>query len=193
MNAQAQKQKPSITILQFICIISGIQIGVAVLSLPGNLVKAAGTDGWIAIIIGWIIAGVAGTVIVMVMKNGQDETILELISRTLGKWAGKLAALLMACYFVLLTFDGLNRTVLITKTWLLPNTSSFTLMVLMLIPSYAVLNNQIIAVGRYVVVIFLMSLWVPFIYLLPLKNGHLLHLLPVIKEGWGLYSSPSKP
>lgn len=173
-----------ITSLQYIFLLSGMQIGVSVLSLPKQLAESAGSDGWISIIIGWAISTTASLIIVHVMKNSPGGSLPDLASRTLGMWAGKAVALLLAIYFGLLLIDGLTKSVLITKIWLLPNTPSYITMILLLLPTYMVARHGPRMVGRYCELIAYLSVWIPFIYLLPMKQAHFLHLLPVLKEGW---------
>lgn len=183
MTASTPYQQNKISLIQFICILSGIQIGVAVLTLPGDLAQAAGTDGWMAIILGWVLVNAVGFITIALMRRSPHGTILELLSERFGARAGKLAALLLGLYFLYLAFDGLSRTVLITKTWLLPNTSTTMLMLLILIPCYVIARHHLTAVGRYVVLVFMLALWVPIVYLLPLEHGHILNLLPLFKSG----------
>ncbi|WP_341278545.1 endospore germination permease [Paenibacillus sp. FSL H8-0537] len=173
-----------ITLFQFIAIISGSQVSVAVLGLPRRLAEAADTDGWIALIIGWALSLIAGLSIVRIMKFHPNGNLFDLLSENIGKWAGKLAALLFALYFFYLMYDGLARTILVTKTWLLPTTQTFILMPLMLIPAYSIVRHGIRNVARYAELVIWMSLWIPFIYLYTLKHAHWLYLLPILKNGW---------
>ncbi|MBW7454044.1 endospore germination permease [Paenibacillus sepulcri] len=173
-----------ISLLQFILIISGIQVSVPILSLPRRLAETAGTDGWISLIIGWALSEVASIAIILVMKNHPDDTLPDLILHYIGTWAGKAIALVLALYFCLLTLDGLARTVLITKSWLLPNTHVYTIMILLLVPAYTIARHGPRILGRYAQIVVLMSLWIPLMYLVTLKNAHWLHLLPILKEGW---------
>ncbi|MGG4143355.1 endospore germination permease [Paenibacillus algorifonticola] len=173
-----------ITLFQFIAIISGSQVSVAVLSLPRRLAETAGTDGWISIIIGWAVSLIAGLSIVAVMKYYPEGTLFDLLSEYMGRWAGVLAALLFVLYFFYLMYDGLVRTILVTKTWLLPNTMSSTLMLLMLIPAYSIVRHGIRNVARYAELVIWISLWIPFVYLFTLRHAHWLYLLPIFKDGW---------
>ena len=52
-----------ITLMQYIVLINGMQVGTGVLSLPRVLAEKAGTDGWIAILIGWIFSTISGVFI----------------------------------------------------------------------------------------------------------------------------------
>ncbi|SFE39112.1 spore germination protein (amino acid permease) [Paenibacillus algorifonticola] len=181
MNSYVGKQ---ITLFQFISIISGSQVSVAVLNLPRKLSEAADTDGWIALIIGWALSLIAGLAIVGVMKYYPNGTLFDLLSEYMGRWAGVLAAMLFALYFFYLMYDGLVRTILVTKTWLLPTTQSFVLMSLLLIPAYSIVRHGIRNVARYAELIIWISLWIPFVYIYTLKHAHWVYLLPLLKEGW---------
>ncbi|MBW7474283.1 spore germination protein [Paenibacillus oenotherae] len=173
-----------ITSLQYIFLLSGIQVGVAVLSLPRKLAETAGTDGWISIIIGWLISTAASLIIVQIMKNSPNGSLPDWAAGVMGMWAGKAVAFLLALYFCFLLFDGLTKTVMITKIWLLPNTPSYIIMILLLVPTYMIARHGPRIVGRYCELIVYICLWIPIIYLIPLKHSHFLHLLPPLKEGW---------
>ncbi|MCD9024964.1 GerAB/ArcD/ProY family transporter [Cohnella silvisoli] len=173
-----------ITLLQYIFIITGLQVNVSIVSLPRNLAETAGTDGWMSIIIGWVISAAASIAIIRVMKNHPEGTLLDLLTRFMGMWAGKVISLLLSLYYFYILYDGLTRTILITKAWLLPTIPNFILMILLLIPTYAIAQHGPSVLGRYAELIAYMSLWIPFVYILTLKNAHWLHLLPMFKDGW---------
>lgn len=173
----------TISSMQFIFLISGIQVSISILSLPRDLADAAGTDGWMAIPIGYMLSVAAGFIIVKVMQNAPEDTILDLLSRLIGVWAGRCFALLLGVYFLSFMYDSLNRAILVTKAWLLPNTQSFMLMILLLVPTYIIAKHGPQVLGRYSEFIFFLSIWIPFIYLFTLEHAHWLHLLPLFKEG----------
>ncbi|TMV50007.1 spore gernimation protein [Paenibacillus mesophilus] len=173
-----------ITLMQFICLNFGLQVSVGLLALPQVLAERAGTDGWMAIIAGWIISVMAGLVIVQVMKKHPDGTLPDILTRYFGKWIGRAGAILFAFYILYYGYTGLVRTVLYTKVWLLPQTPVYITMLLLLLPAYAVGRSGLRVLGRYAELIIFISLWIPFIYLLPLGDAHWLHLAPVLKEGW---------
>lgn len=174
-----------ISLMQFIFIISGIQVSVAVLSLPRKLAEFAGTDGWIALILGWAINITASFLIIQVMKKHPEGTLLDLVTRYTGRWAGRMAAVVFALYFLCLGFDGLSRSILLIKVWLLPNTAAYVIMILLLIPTYSIARYHPSVLGRYAELVVFLSIWIPFVYLLTLKNAHWLHLMPLLKKGWG--------
>ncbi|MEF2967007.1 endospore germination permease [Paenibacillus sp. M1] len=173
-----------ITTLQFILVISTFQISVAFLTLPRELAAQAGTDGWIAILIGWAIATVAALIIVKVMKYHPDGTILDLLKRYLGAWPAKIAAAVLGAYYFTLAYDGYVITALIIKVWLLPTTYIYILVILMMLPTFQIAQHGLQVIGRYSEMVAMLSIWIPFIYLITLRYAHWLNLLPVLKEGW---------
>ncbi|WP_235560917.1 GerAB/ArcD/ProY family transporter [Bacillus sp. FJAT-28004] len=174
----------TITSMQFIFIISGIQISVAVLNLPRNLAELAGTDGWISILIGYALSVLCGYIIIMVMRHCSGKTLVDALPTMMGKWIAKGVAILLALFFLTLMYDGLVRTILIIKIWLMPNTQSYILMVLLLVPAYKIAINGPRILGRYAELVAVISCWLPFVYLFTLKYAHWLNLLPILKEGW---------
>lgn len=173
-----------VSMLQFTLMVSAFQISVAFLSLPRELARQAGTDGWIAIFFGWGMATLASAALVKVMKNNPDGTILDLLQRYMGFWASKIAAFILMAYYLLLAYDGFMIATLVIKLWLLPSTYIYVLVLLLLIPTFQIAQHGFQAIGRYSEIVTLLSIWIPFVYLSTLRHAHWLYLLPVIKEGW---------
>ncbi|NUU78842.1 GerAB/ArcD/ProY family transporter [Paenibacillus xylanilyticus] len=173
-----------VTMLQFILIISTFQISVAFLSIPRELARHAGTDGWMVIFLGWGLAALASIAIVKLMKYNPNSTILELIQRYIGVWAAKVASFIFMAYYLLLAYDGYMIASLVIKLWLLPSTYIYVLVLLLLIPTFQIAQHGFQAIGRYSEIVTMLSLWIPFIYVSTLSRAHWLYLLPLFKEGW---------
>ncbi|MGG3281037.1 GerAB/ArcD/ProY family transporter [Paenibacillus solani] len=173
-----------VSTLQFTLMVSAFQISVAFLSLPRELARQAGTDGWIAIFFGWGMATLASVALVKLMKNSPNGSILELIQRYMGVWASKMAAFIFMAYYLLLAYDGFMIASLVMKLWLLPSTYIYVIVLLLLIPTYQIAQHGFQAIGRYCEIVTLISIWIPFVYLSTLRHARWLYLLPVLKEGW---------
>lgn len=181
------RQHPVIkmTLLQYICLTTGIQISVAFLALPRILAEKAGTDGWITLLIGWAASVAASWAIIQVMKKtSNQESLLTLLKHYLGTWAVWVFGAAFGLYFIYFGYAGIVRAVIVTKTWILPQTPSYIIMILFLLPTYIIASNGPMILGRYAELIVWMALWVPFVYLIPLKDARWLHLLPIMKSGW---------
>ncbi|TMV50009.1 spore gernimation protein [Paenibacillus mesophilus] len=172
-----------ITFMQSILIVSGIQVSVGFLSIPRVLAEQVGTDGWISLVIGWLVAIAANLIIVRVMRRYPDGTVLELLTAYIGKWAGIVGAIVLALYFFYISYATLIYSVGIAKAWLLPQTPSLVIMLMLLLPTGAIARGGLRIAARYAEVVFILSLWIPFAYLIPLQDAHWLHLLPVFKDG----------
>jgi len=172
-----------ITFMQSILIVSGIQVSVGFLALPRVLAEKAGTDGWISLILGWVAAVAANLIIVQVMKRSPGGTLLELLTKYIGKWAGIAGGVLLALYFLYIAYATLIYSVIVVKVWLMPQTPAHVVMLLLLVPAGVIARSGLRIVARYAEIVFLLSLWIPFAYLLPLKDAHWLHLLPLLKDG----------
>lgn len=176
--------KNQITFMQYIFLIHGVQVGVGLLTLPRELAEKAGTDGWIALILGWLFSTLGSLIIIQVMKKYPNGTIIDLLTHFFGKWVGKIAAFIFVLYFAFLGSIVFVREGLFIQFWVLPQTNLFILLLLLSIPSYLIVRNNITILGRYAELVFFMTTWVLFFYSTPLKEAHWLHLLPFIKEGW---------
>ncbi len=176
--------KKEITLLQYILAINGTQVGTSILTLPGGLAKAAGTDGWISIIIGCALTTVISLCIVHLMAKHPGDTMLELLTRYMGKWGGKAVMVIWILYSLLGVTIVLFVTLVILQVWVLPNTSSYLLVALFIVPAYMIMRGGVQVIGRYAEIVFFVTLVLPILLLLPLKDSHWIYLLPILKEGW---------
>jgi spore germination protein (amino acid permease) len=173
-----------ITLLQYIFAINGIQIGIGVLTLPREIASVAGTSGWISIIFGWIISILASFIIITIMKQHPNDTIFDLLNRYFGKYFGRLISIVWICYFAFASFLLLTATIRIMVIWVLPETLYFLLAFLVLVPWVFIARNGLRIISRYTQLVFFLTLWMPMILLISLKDATWLNLLPVIQDNW---------
>ncbi len=174
-----------ITLMQYIVLINGMQVATGVLSLPRVLAENAGTDGWIAILIGWIFSTISGVFIVKTAARYPEDTIYNILIRLFGKIVGKAFVVIYMMYFAFYTCIVLVNAMLFLKGWLLPKTPDYIVIFLFSIPTFFVARNGPRIIGRYSELFFYMALWIPLFFLIPLKeNGSLMPFFPLLKEGW---------
>ncbi|WP_139490258.1 GerAB/ArcD/ProY family transporter [Brevibacillus dissolubilis] len=174
-----------ITLMQYILLVHGAQVGTGILSLPRQLAETSGTDGWMCIIIAWAINCLAGTLMLLSARKYPDFTIIDLFNYLFGKWFGKLLIFPLICYFGFFGIDIMTNTMLYIKAWFLPKTPEYVIILLFAIPSFLIVRNGLRIQARYVVLSFFMMLWMPFFLLFSMDSWNVLHLLPLFKEGWG--------
>ncbi|KQL46200.1 spore gernimation protein [Brevibacillus choshinensis] len=173
-----------ITLLQYIFFIHVLQVGLGVLTMPRELAESAGTDGWISILIGWAIANAASLIIIQVMKRHPEATIIEIVTFYFGRWIGGGITVLIALYFIVAAIIVLFSAISLLKVWVLTHTPTYVIVILLMIPTYLILHSNLRVLGRYNELVFYLSLWMPFLLAMTLRESHLIHLLPVLKDGW---------
>ncbi|MDQ0114592.1 GerAB/ArcD/ProY family transporter [Paenibacillus harenae] len=173
-----------ITTMQYISLIFTTQVGVGVLPLPANLVKHVGTDSWVPVVLGWVVVSAVSLVIIQVMKRYPEGTLPDLLTHYGGKWAGRAGAIVTALYFAYYAYVAFVRIILYVKVWLLPQTPDIAIVILLTVPTWLIARNGLRVQGRYAELVVFVLCWMPFVYMYVLKEAHLLHLLPLFKEGW---------
>ncbi|MCY9659574.1 GerAB/ArcD/ProY family transporter [Paenibacillus chondroitinus] len=173
-----------ITRLQFIFLIHGMQVGVGVITMPSTLAGISGTDGWIAIIGGWVCSVVASLAMIQIMKKYPGGTVIDLVRHYFGKWSGTLLTLVFAVYMILFAYLIFDRMALLIKTWIMQQSYTYVLMLLFVVPAFMVVKGGVRSLGRFAEVVILSTVWMPFILLYVFKEANWINLLPVLKEGW---------
>ncbi|MFT9848758.1 GerAB/ArcD/ProY family transporter [Aneurinibacillus sp. REN35] len=176
--------KKEISLLQYILVINGVQVGTSILSLPAILAKDAGTDGWISIIIGWVITTIISLAVVYLIAKHPGESMLQLLIRYLGTWLGKSVMVFWIVYLLLSAVTILLMSVFIIQEWILPKTPFYFLMILFVVNIYFIMRGGVQLIARYALFVFFFTLWLPLLLLIPLKDSEWIYLLPVLKEGW---------
>jgi spore germination protein (amino acid permease) len=185
-------QLNKITLMQFIFLIYGVQVGVGVLQLPRTLAESAGNDGWMAIPISWFFSTIVGLLVIQVMKKNPDKPLPALLTYYFGKWAGTMLTILFALFYAFTAGSVIIRQILFVKAWILPETPDYLLVVLFAIPGYLIVRGSVSVLGRYAELVFFLTLWMTLFYLIPLKDAHWLHLLPLFKGKWSSLLLASK-
>ncbi|KEO83834.1 GerAB/ArcD/ProY family transporter [Tumebacillus flagellatus] len=173
-----------ITPMQFMFMIHGAQVGIGIFSLPRDLAKIAGTDGWISLLIGWAFALLSSLLIVLVLKKHPDSTLYDLLPRLFGAVIGKLLHVVYALYYAFTFWVTLLASVFVIKIELLPKTPFVIVVLLFALPIYTLAKNQVRVLGRYSELTFWGAIWLLIVYLIPFGHGEWLNFLPVLKDGW---------
>ncbi|MDZ7542978.1 GerAB/ArcD/ProY family transporter, partial [Clostridium perfringens] len=143
-----------ITFMQFVFIIHGTQVGIGMFALPKFLAEQAGTDGWISLVLGWLINVIAGIIIVLIFRRYPDDTLADLTIRLFGTFIGKVLLIPYILYFAFFTYSLLTLTMLYVKQWFLPLTPDYLVMILLAIPGFFIAGKGIRILGRYCELVF---------------------------------------
>ncbi|MGR5978145.1 GerAB/ArcD/ProY family transporter [Bacillus cereus] len=65
------------------------------------LATNAGTDGWISIILGWIVTSIIGVFIILMLQKNPNKNFSQILKTYFGKWIG---TILFSCICLLSIF-----------------------------------------------------------------------------------------
>ncbi|MBT2667575.1 spore germination protein [Bacillus sp. ISL-4] len=92
--------KDRITTGQVTVIVANAIFGVGTFTLPRTAVEKVKTpDIWISVILGGLIAMIAGVIMVKLSEQFPGKTFYEYSQEIVGKWVGGFLSLLIVCYF----------------------------------------------------------------------------------------------
>lgn len=168
------------TFLVFYIFLS-VQVGIGVLNFQPGIVKYAGFDAWISI----IIAGIFIHVIVrlqymMLNKNKQD--IIEIHKETFGKWIGGFFSALLCTYFIFLGIIVIRSYIEVLQTWMFPElkTWAFCLAILPLI--YYIISGGFRTVTGIAFMGAVLPAYLILPFLFPIKFSNFHALLPIFSH-----------
>lgn len=172
-----------ISISQLICLTYKTQIGISVITLPGDLIRLTDTDGLIAIIVGYGIALTISLFIIKTMEKHPDKSLVEILPIYLGKGISNLLIGIWMIYSLLIATVILFFSAFIIQSWILSNTPFIFLISLLLVVIYMVVQHGLSVIARMAEFVFLSSIWMPFILLFSLQQVDWYNLFPLVKIG----------
>lgn len=173
-----------ISSFQAVAILTGTLIGVNTLLLPGIAAAAAGSGGWLAVLLGGLLSLVPLALITALGRRFPRQTIAQYSDRILGRYLGKLVTVIFVLYWLAATallvrfFGAVLVTSLLFRTPL-----EITIVIMLLLAAYLV-QFDVKVFGRVQEIIFFFYLVT--LLLLPLTllaRVQPLHLLPAVPFG----------
>nr|WP_261807609.1 endospore germination permease [Paenibacillus sp. N3.4] len=136
-----------------------------------------------SIIVGWILTILLSFVIIRIMEKNPECTLFELLPKYFGKWIGKGLVVLWILLAAYVATTVMFSTIHIIKIWIVQDIRNYILMILFTIPIYMITKQGIRVIGIFAELVFIVTLWMPFLLLFALKDTQWLYLLPLGKEG----------
>jgi spore germination protein (amino acid permease) len=194
MMNQATKERFLVSPFFVFFLIHGTQVGIGVLSFQRSVMKEAGHDAWIAVIITGIIAHLLIWIMYKLFAHSPNaEDIVSIHNHYFGKWIGFVFSFALLVYFSLLAFTVLQTYIEIIKIWMFPLMGAWQFSLIFLaLTYYTVLGGFRVVTGLcfWGVVIPLLTIF-PMLFF-PLEYAHYRNLLPVFDHSIGEIFSASK-
>jgi spore germination protein (amino acid permease) len=173
-----------------------IQSGIILFSLPRLTAEAFGTNGWLGIIIVYMIVNLNLVLIWYVFKAGNGRSMFELMSY-IPKWIRLPLSMILSGVWLGLGTLVMVRYIMLLKLLFYPNVSILLMMVMGLAMCYLLLQNGLYHIAKSTVVLFYLTAWTTLLLFFHLKDFSFVRLTPfifqgekdILNGGFGVYTS----
>ncbi|WNR44061.1 GerAB/ArcD/ProY family transporter [Paenibacillus roseipurpureus] len=159
------------------------QIGIAVLSFPYDLHKAAGHDGWISVILAGVCVQLVLLAYMMLCRRFPQQNLYELVTPIVGKWIGKLISVIFVAHFAFTTCLILLMEMIFVELWILPYSNPWLIIVANCVVCLYLAKENIRIIARYHALITLLVVVMIALMLTSYRTMDLRYLLPVGQGG----------
>jgi spore germination protein (amino acid permease) len=159
-----------------------IQSGVILFALPRLTAEAFGTNGWISIIIFYMIVNLNLILIWLVFKVGEGRSMLEIMSH-LPKWSTLPLVLILAGVWVALGSLVMVKFIFLLKMLFFPNISKLLVLLMGLMLSIPLIRKGIYQIAKSTTVLFYFTVWTVFLLIFHFQDFSFVRLTPFIFQG----------
>lgn len=176
----------------------GAQTGLSFLNFQSKIIKGAGNDSWLVLIILGIITQILFLMMLFILKHSSSKDIISFHKDVFGKFFGGTLNVLMAFYFSLASLYVLYSYINILQIWVFSGVATWEFSLIFLILIYYIVSGGfriITAIAFWGIVIpsfMLLSLFYlirfsEITYVLPLFNHSITEYLQSAKEAVSLF------
>lgn len=165
-------------------LVHSVQVGVGVLGFQRVVMKSAGNDAWIAV----ILAGIAIHITIWLMyaiMNRHKQDLVRIQNELFGKWIGGFFNTIWIIYWLLVAIIVLRSYLEIVQVWVFPLINIFVITFIFIILVYYCVSGGF----RIVVGICFLGVIIPFYiyltFLYPIEYANFRNLLPVFNHSGG--------
>jgi spore germination protein (amino acid permease) len=190
----SKQLKESLTVSPFflLFLIHSTQTGVGLLNFQSNIVKGAGQDAWVSVLIVGISIHIIIWIMYYLLKKANNGDIMSLHQQLFGKWLGNILNTFFYVYMLLVITTIIRSYIAVLNTWVFPYFPIWLLSFIMLF----VITYLVIGGFRVITGICFWGVIIPSLLLLtfyfPLKYAYWTNLLPVFNHSISDYYISSK-
>ncbi|MFC5529731.1 GerAB/ArcD/ProY family transporter [Cohnella yongneupensis] len=144
-------------------LISSNQIGIRLASFQRDLIKGAGYDAWISI----LLCGVGIPIIVWMMYrtlNKAKKDVTSINRYCFGKWVGNGLNVIVSLYFLLAAYTSLRSYIEVVQVWMFPLMKTWQISIIFLLLIYYIVSGGF----RVITGVCFWGVVIPFLILFPL-------------------------
>ncbi|KFM98518.1 spore gernimation protein GerB [Bacillus clarus] len=159
-------------------LLHALQIGVGVLGYQRVIIKNAGYDAWISL----IVAGIATHIVLFCMLKmlEKDNDLMNIHTTCFGKWLGSFFSVCFTVYLLLFCLTVLRTYIEVIQVWVFPTIKVWKLTLLFLLVTYYVIKGGFRSVTGICFLGILLPIFVLFFLVFPMKYAHFRNILPIL-------------
>ncbi|MDQ0199474.1 GerAB/ArcD/ProY family transporter [Neobacillus ginsengisoli] len=159
-------------------LIHKIQMGVGVLTFQAEIVKWAGNDAWISIIISGLYINILIWMMYRVL-NKEKTDIISINKNIFGKWLGNIFNIFLLVYFLLISIVVISSYFEVIHVWMFPKVSLLSLCIIFIPLFYYIVEGGFRIVTGICFFGVMLPLYLILTLLFPLEFAHYDNLLPI--------------
>ncbi|WP_242136576.1 GerAB/ArcD/ProY family transporter [Bacillus cereus group sp. BfR-BA-01360] len=177
MSTKSTEKTKTVSPYFIFFLLHSLQIGVGILGYQRIIIKSAGHDAWIAI----IIAGAATHIVLFCMLKmlEKDGDLVQIHTTCFGKWIGSFLTLCFTFYFLLFCLTVLRTYIEVIQVWVFPTIKGWTLTLLFLLVTYYALKGGFRSVTGICFWGTVLPIFVVLFLVFPLQYAHFRNILPI--------------
>ncbi|WP_338781389.1 GerAB/ArcD/ProY family transporter [Metabacillus sp. FJAT-52054] len=165
-------------------LIHSLQFGVGVLGFQRIIVKVAGQDAWISVILSGVFSHIMVWMIYRILR-GAEGNIHDIHHRIFGKWLGKGLNLLISLYFTMLAIGVLRTFIEIIQVWMFPDMNVLIFSILFLALVYYIVTGGFRVVTGICFFGVVLPGYLIITYFFPLEFAEWVNLFPMFDHSIG--------
>ena len=169
----------SIDFSQTMLFVHTTQVAVGLFNLPRIVVESAGHSGWIAVLINGILSQIGLVIMLLLLRRFRNLSLYQIMRQVLGRWLGSAVGLAFAFYCIFAAGMVSRSYIEVVQTWLFPTTNTKMFYVLLLVPALYCATGGARVLGRFAIVTFFATFWLPLFLIKPLSLMQTNYLFPL--------------
>ncbi|PHD56288.1 GerAB/ArcD/ProY family transporter [Bacillus wiedmannii] len=158
-------------------LLHSLQIGIGILGYQRVILKNAGYDAWISL----IIAGIATHIVLFCMLKmlEKDGDLISIHTTSFGKWIGSIFSVIFTLYCLLFCLTVLRTYMEVIQVWIFPTIKLWKLTLMFLLVTYYTIKGGFRSVTGICFWGVVLPIFVVFFLIYPMKYAHFRNILPI--------------
>lgn len=163
-------------------LIHSLQIGVGILGFQRIIIKHAGYDAWISIIIMGVITHFV--LFCMLKMLEKDNDLINIHTTCFGKWLGNAFTIFFMLYYGLSCLTIFRTYIEVVQVWIFPTIKLWQVGLIILFVVYYTLSGGFRSIAGMCFWGVILSLFILAFFVFPLKYAHFRNILPVFTHSF---------